>query len=698
MASARGVSRDAWRTALATAAVGGLLATGCTATTGARPAARPDDSSTVTEKMDAPQNLGASGRLDAPPLAFEVNAGQTDASVRLAARGPGYGLFLTPEETVLRLAPTSKGAKPWVLRMGLTGARPNPDITGEQRLAGTVNYLKGDVSGWRTGMATYGKARYRDVYPGTDLVLYGDRGQLEYDFVLAPGADPSAIAMRFSGADKVSLSPEGDLMIDGPGGRLRQEAPVLYQGEGSGRQAVEGRFHLLGADEVGFEVGTYDEGRPLVIDPILDYSTYLGGGGTDYGRDIAVSGDNAYVTGSTESLDFPLRDEAQPDKAGTDAFVSKLSSDGARVVYSTYLGGGAEDQGLGIAVGDGAAYVTGSTASVDFPVKSGRFQADRPGLDAFVAKLSPDGSDLIYSTYLGGGGADRAMGIALADGTAYVTGSTDSTDFPVVAAFQGDQPGPDAFVAKVRGDGSGLVFSTYLGGAAADDGLAIAVDDGDAYVTGSTDSANFPLSDPFQTDQALTDAFVVKLSGAGALEYGTYLGGASPDRGLAIAADDGNAYVTGSTMSSDFPVKNRLQINQVGGDAFVTKLTRAGDELAYSTYLGGSGDDRGMGIAVADGSAYVTGSTASADFPSKSRFQADQLGLDAFVAKLRGDGTQLVYGTHLGGAGSEEGYGVAVAGGHAYVVGATDSLNFPTKNRIQANQLGIDSFITKLSA
>ncbi|MGH3850830.1 MAG: SBBP repeat-containing protein, partial [Pseudonocardiaceae bacterium] len=344
------------------------------------------------------------------------------------------------------------------------------------------------------------------------------------------------------------------------------------------------------------------------------------------------------------------------------------------------------------------AYVTGSTDSADFPVRTGRFQSDQPGLDAFVAKLTPNGSDLAYSTYLGGAGADRAMGIAVADSTAYVTGSTDSADFPLVAAYQGDQPGPDAFVAKVRGDGSGLVFSTYLGGAAGDDGIGIAVDDGDAYITGVTDSANFPLSDPYQSDQPGGDAFVTKLSGAGAMEYSTYLGGAGPDRGLGIAVDDGSAYVTGATLSIDFPIRNRLQVNQVGLDAFVTKLNRLGNQIVYSTYLGGTGSDRGMGIAVADGTAYVTGSTDAVDFPSKNRFQADQPGLDAFVAKLRGDGTELVYSTQLGGTGSEEGYGVAVAGGHAYVVGATDSINFPTENRIQANQLGVDSFITKLTA
>ncbi len=694
MASARGlqgVRTRSWGRAGVAAMAVGVLAAGIGSVTGG--------SSSPSTSGPTPRRSEAMPRFDAIPLTFEANAGQTDPSVRLAARGEGYGLFLTPEETVLRLQPAQPGAGPWVLRMALRGAASQPEVVGEQLLPGKVNYLRGsDAANWQRGVDTYATARYRSVYPGTDLVLYGRDGRLEYDFVLAPGADPSVIAMGFSGADRLSLSPEGDLLIDGPGAQLRHAAPTLYQGEGADRRTVEGRFVQRGPTEVGFEVGPYDPARPLVIDPILDYSTYLGGGGTDYGRDIAVSGDNAYVTGSTDSLNFPLRDEAQIDKPGTDAFVSKFSADGTRLVYSTYLGGGAEDQGLGIAVGDGNAYVTGSTESTDFPVKSGRYQADQPGLDAFVVKLSPDGSDLDYSTYLGGGGADRAMGIAVADGTAFVTGSTDSIDFPLVAAMQADQPGPDAFVAKLRKDGSGLVFSTYLGGGAADDGLSIAVDDGDAYVTGSTESTDFPLADPYQVDQPGTDGFVVKLSGSGDIEYGTYLGGAGADRGLGIAADDGNAYVTGSTASADFPIENRLQTDQPGTDAFVVKLTRTGDDVVYSTYLGGALEDRGLGIAVSDGSAYVTGGTASADFPTRNRYQADQPGLDAFVVKLRQDGTQLVYGSHLGGGGSDEGYAVAVAGGHAYLVGATDSLNFPTKNRIQANQVGIDSFVTKLGA
>ncbi len=690
-----------WKPALAAIAAAGLFAGACAPGSGRNAALSAD----VPEPGD--RASAAMRAVDASPLRFEGNAGQFDDQVRFATRGSGYGLFLTPDETVLRLAAQSPAAgasgktsppESWVLRMGLVGGRTQTLIRGEEPLNMPVNYLKGDRSAWRTGVDTYAKTRYVDAYPGIDMVLYGRDGQLEYDFVVAPGADPRQIAMRFTGAENLSLAANGDLKITGPGGVLRQKAPIIYQGEGAQRTPVEGRFELRGADQVGFAVSAFDTTRPLTIDPILDYATYLGGAGTDYGRDVAVSGDNAYLVGSTDSLDFPVRNQVQPDRPGTDVFVSKLTADGTRVVYSTYLGGGANDQGLGVAVGDGYAYVTGSTDSVDFPVKNGRFQADQPGLDAFVSKLSADGSDLIYSTYLGGGGADRAMDIAVADRTAVVTGSTDSVDFPLAAAFQTDQPGPDAFVAKLREDATGLVYSTYLGGELVDDGLSVSLDDGDAFVTGSTDSVGFPLADPFQTDQPGTDAFVTKLSGGGAMEYSTYLGGALADRALGIDADDGYAYVTGSTMSVDFPIQDRFQVNAPGGDAFVAKLGRSGSALVYSTYLGGGGDDRAMAIAVADGSAYVTGSTASVDFPSKARFQADQPGLDAFVAKLRADGTQLVYGTHLGGAGSEEGYGIAVAGGHAYVVGATDSLNFPTKNRIQANQLGIDSFITKLGA
>ncbi|MGH3849963.1 MAG: SBBP repeat-containing protein, partial [Pseudonocardiaceae bacterium] len=340
------IQGGSWKVGLAAAALTGLLVGGCAAPKASLSSAGPATKSGLAE------------RFDQLPLIFEANAGQTDSAVSMAARGRGYGLFLTPNETVLRLKPSRPAADPWILRMQLVGSNASPVIGGEEPFAGTVNYLKGtDPSTWRRDVPTYGKARYRDVYPGTDMVLYGSSGRLEYDFILAPGADPAAIAMRFDGADNLSLAANGDLVVTGGGGEVRQAAPHLYQGQGNQRATVEGRFELRPEGQVGFSVGPYDPSQPLIIDPVLDYSTYLGGGGIDYARDIAVSGNNAYVVGTTDSLDFPTRGQVQIDKPGNDVFVSKLSGDGSELVYSTYLGGGAEDQGLSIAVGDSSAYV-----------------------------------------------------------------------------------------------------------------------------------------------------------------------------------------------------------------------------------------------------------------------------------------------------------------------------------------------------
>jgi len=643
------------------------------------------------------------------PLHFEANQGQTHQDVRFLARGPGYSLYLTAGEAVLVLTQPNPDAKrdlrstperrgtqprgtPVVVRMSLVGAAPKPPASGREELPGKANYLIGkDPAKWRTNVPTYAKVHYREVYPGIDLVYYGNQRQLEYDFVVSPGADPERIVLGFQGGERLEINAEGELVLHAGGGALRQQKPVIYQEINGVRTKIEGRYVLKDAHRVGFQLAAYDQSRPLVIDPTLVYSTYLGGSISDDGYGIAVdAAGSAYVTGLAGSTDFPTASPLQAAYGGGgDAFVSKLNAAGSALLYSTYLGGSGEDYGYGIAVdADGSAYVTGGTTSTDFPTVNPLQAANGGGTDAFVSKLDAAGSALLYSTYLGGSGGDAGYGIAVdAAGSAHVTGATNSTDFPTANPLQAaNGGGGDAFVSKLNAAGSALVYSTYLGGSGSELGVGIAVDAaGSAYVTGQTTSTDFPTANPLQAASGGgTDAFVSKLDAAGcALLYSTYLGGSGGDGGAGIAVDAaGSAYVSGSTSSTNFPTANPLQAASGGGltDAFVSKLNAAGSALLYSTYLGGSSRDAGRGIAVdAAGSAYVTGWTTSTNFPTASPLQSAKAGFtDAFVSKLNAAGSALLYSTYLGGGfGDNYGLGIAVdAAGAAYVTGRTNSADF----------------------
>jgi len=754
------------------------------------------------------------------PLSFEANQGQTDSQVKFLSRGPGYTLFLTGEEAVLSLSsqksvrqltdrsqqpasrnskwetgnwkletgnwpisnlqseisnrqsllprPTDSGPRPTgaflspssdnhqssidnssVLRLRLVGANANARVTGLDPLPGKSNYFIGnDPQKWRTNVSNYAKVRYADVYPGVDLVYYGNQGQLEYDFVVSPGADLRAIALSIEGADKMEVDARGDLVLQTHGGDVRLHKPVVYQPTtDNGRlttdgpanspftihhsQFVDGRFVLFAANRIGFEVPRYDRSLPLVIDPVLSYSTYLGGSGGDGADGIAVdSSGNAYVTGSTSSTDFPTQNPLQPANMGSDAFVAKLDATGTNLIYSTYLGGTSGDVGRGVAVdSSGNAYVVGGTCSTDFPVVR-PFQVGYGGGcgywygDAFVVKLDASGSSLIYSTYLGGGDDDEGRAIAVDfAGNVYVTGGTSSGDFPLQNPLQsGNNTASMIFVTKLDASGSSLVYSTYLGGGFDEFGYAIAVDSsGSAYVTGETWSEHFPTVNAVQPTlggEFWTDAFVTKFNPAGsALVYSTYLGGSYYDEGLGIAVDSlGNAYVTGYTCSGDFPLANPLQVAHGGGcsvgngppysigygDAFVAELDPTGSSLVYSTYLGGADLDVARGVATdSSGNAYVTGQTLSADFPSSSPLQAPYGGNgDGFLTKLNATGSALVFSTYVGGSSSDGGASVALDDlGNAYIAGGSSSLDFPTANPFQAAFAGgsSDAFVAKLT-
>jgi hypothetical protein len=637
----------------------------------------------------ATQVEAAAERYGALPVRFEPNVGQFDERVEFVARAGGYTLSLTPGEAVLSLGASApdfsqrregaKAQRPAVVRTRLVGASVRSEGEGVGELAGVTNYFRGDdPSRWRTGVVSYGAVRYGEIYPGVDVVYYGNGGDLEYDFVVAPGADPSAIRMQIEGAERMWVDASGDLVLSVAGGELQQRAPAIYQEGPDGRERVSGGYVVRG-DVVSFDVGAYDPSRALVVDPVIAYSNVLalGNGGDAFAIAVGADG-SAYVVGSGGNIGVD-----------SDAYVAKLAPSGGALVYVTYIGGSGLEFGNGIAVdANGSAYITGWTDSTNFPRVSA-FQSNNGGFaDAFVTRLSPSGASLVFSTYLGGGRSDGGYGIDLGgDGSVYVTGYTNSTNFPRAAPFQALLAGDyDTFVARLAPSGSALVYSTYLGGGGYDNGWAIAVGgDGSAYVTGYTASTNFPTATPLQAMFAgVLDAFVTKLSPSGAsLGYSTYLGGGGLEYGFGIAVGgDDSAYVVGYTASANFPTAAPLQAALSGGDdAFVTKVAPSGSALTFSTYLGGGGDDVGYGIDVgADGSAYVTGTTFSSNFPTVAPVQASLGGpSDSFVTKLGVTGGSLVYSTYLG-TDDHENYFTAIAvgaDGSAYVANNLgDSENF----------------------
>jgi Beta-propeller repeat/FG-GAP-like repeat len=606
------------------------------------------------------------------------------------------------------------------LSMRLAGSRPGVLARGIGRQAGRANYFLGaDPQGWRTGAPLFDQIRYPNVYPGVDLIYHGTGNLLEYDFVVAPGASWRAIRLAFRGAEAMQVDRRGDLQLKTKSGWIAQRRPRVYQDSPAGRREIAGRYVLEAGGQVRFEIGKYDRGLPLVIDPTLVYASYLGGSGDDYSNAVAVDSSGcAYVVGETWSTNFPLAGPHQALPAGnTDIFITKWNAAGNAVVYSTYLGGSSRDAGLGIAVdAAGNAYITGFTYSANFPVTSGALRTSFSGQSkAFAVALSPDGGTLTYSTYLGGSGSDYGVGIAVdASGQAHVSGYTASLDFPVTAgAFQRYYGGGsyDGFLAKLNAAGSALLYATYLGGNGNDTANGVAVDSsGNIYVTGQTQSSNFPLLNALQTASHESDAFVVKMTGLGQVFYATYLGGTGINAGSAVAADsNGNVYVTGSTTATDFPVTFTAfqAVNHGGYDAFAAKLSADGGSLLAATYLGGSDMEDANSIALdSSGNIYIAGSTQSMNFPVQGAVQSSYGGAgDAFLAVFNNQLSGLYYSTFFGGAESESGTGVAVdSSGAAYLTGFTSSGTSSAGLPVTAGVFqptaggGVDAFLAKFAA
>ena len=698
------------------------------------------------------------------PLNFEPNQGQTDASVDFLARSSGYTLFLNSTEVTLVMVDpkppvdlsnsnsqsTSSREQAFdsdptaVVRLSLLGANPLSKGSGEDILPGKANYFVGnDPSSWQTDVTTHSKVRYNEIYPGIDLVFYGKQRQMEYDFAVAPGADPRSIVFSLEGTEGVEIDPDGNLVLHTAIGDLLLNKPHLYQEVEGNRLEITGNYIIINQDkdavtQVGFQIGEYDNSLPLIIDPIIDSSTFWGGSGDEFANSIAVDADfNAYITGRTFSTNFPTRFSLPgvPTPAptgGSDAFVTKLDPYGNALYYSVYLGGSGHDSGIAIALdASNQAYITGWTTSENFPVSATPLQKKYGGNqvgnfgDAFVVKLNANGNAIRYATYLGGTWADYGRGISVdTNGNIYVTGATMSVDDPATAEIDEGFPtrssdytkigrDEDMFITKLSqsGDNYTYAFSIPIGGTSGDYGRGLAVDSSfNVYVTGQTMSKDnpdttdidegFPVKDAFQpsyggnrggcTDDygvssPCSDAFVLKMNTAGKIVYSTYLGGNGNDWATGIAVDKtGNAYIGGAISSTDMPwlstAKGKAQGGYGGGpyDGFVAKLSSSGNNLLYFSYIGGNGDDRVTGVAPdSKGRVYAAGVTASSGLETEGeRTFGGQT--DGFIAKLNAAGNTFEYFTYLGGTWGDDIESIAVpVAGIAYVTGATQSGNFP---------------------
>jgi uncharacterized repeat protein (TIGR01451 family) len=710
------------------------------------------------------------------PLSFEKNVGQTDNGVKFLARGKGYTLFLTEDEAVFSLAgarsaDNSSASAAAVFRTRFVGANVSPVITATGKLPGRSNYFLGsDPAKWHVGVPEYGQVRYRNLYPGIDLIYYGRDGQLEYDLALAAGADPHRIRFAVEGTNQLSLNDQGDVLLTIGDSDLIMRKPFVYQLAAGSKHAVTADYVLLGKNEIGLKIGPYDSRKSLVIDPALVYSTYLGGSGADGALASAVdSKGNAYLTGGTVSTDFPVTaGVVQPTYGGTgncgsvadiscgDVFVTKFNATGSALVWSTYLGGSADDYAFTIFVDTSSnVYVAGQTKSTNFPVTAGAFQTMFKGThhDGFISKLNSTGTALLYSTFLSGStGKSSVAGITVdSSGNLYAVGGTSDTDFPVTAgAFEttckacstGDG---DGFITKLNSTGSAQIYSTFLGGSTGAVTIGIAVDSsGNAYVTGETVDTDFPTLKPIQPTFGgggvscnghlgpCGDAFVTKLNPTGtALVYSTYLGGSGEDTGFSIKIDSsGDAYVAGATDSSNFPTTSHAFQKTFGGgaagcvnngvtcgDAFVTKVNAAGSAWVFSTYLGGNGDDGILfGLAVdSSRNVHLAGATNSSNFPVTANATQPTYGGgttpcpvgvtcgDAFRTTLNSTGSALTFSTFLGGSSDDGASGMALDSlGYAYVAGVTTSTNFPIagtpfQKTCSSCSTGIpDAFLTKI--
>jgi hypothetical protein len=643
------------------------------------------------------------------PLHFEA------APDGYLARTPGYWLHAGRGEARIGVAGD-------VLRFRFAGgAGRSPQ--GLEPTGGFSHYLRGrDPRNWKVRQRHYAKVRYSQIYPGVDVVFYGNARQLEYDVVLAPGADPRMVRLTMQGARKLRLTAAGDLVAETARGELLLKAPVAYQVRQGGRTEVTSHF-LLHKHEIGFEIGTYDTSLPLVIDPVISFATYLGGNAADTVTAMTLdSSNNIYLTGYTASPNFPVTGNAFRsvyEGGGRDVFIAKMSATGNQLLFATYLGGDLDETPVGIVVDSlGNVTIAGNTQSADYPIAGVPLQMAGSGI--FLSRISADGSQLLASTFLGG---DENTGIGVASalardpsGNLVIAGYTNAANFPVTTgAYQKEKKqDSDAFVARISPALNSLLFSTFLGGDGVDQAYAVTTDtQGNIFVTGQTSSQNFPSSSGafMSPNRGNTDAFVAKLNPGGtALEASLVLGGSDGDFGRAIGlGPNGHAYVAGLTYSNNFPTTVgvfQFLRPPTATSAFLAKIAPNFSQLVYSSYFGSTGnyyDVRGVAGVFVDGNdnATLVGYGLGGGLPvTPGALQSPSPGLtDGFLARFSSDADILTYATYLGGAGDEFVLASATdAAGNFYLAGSTTSANLPVTAGVQqpVYQTNTDGFIAKV--
>ena len=683
----------------------------------------------IQHQLGIEEQKSLSEKFGQLPLQFELNRGQSDSSVQFISRSANHALFLKQNEAQFvfpNKERSSTGKKqmvrPDVLKMNLLRANENASVVGLDELPGRTNYFIGNnPDNWQQEVPAFKRVKYDDIYEGIDLIYYGNQRELEYDFIVSPNANPNVIALSFENVQKMRIDDKGDLLLSLNKRLVRQHAPIVYQ-EIDGRKSDVESAYVIRRDEaqvgheVGIRIGDYDHNKPLVIDPVIAFSTYLGGSAGDdlftieAGFGITVdTGGNVYVGGITPSGDFPTQTPSQPAPGGNyDGFISKLNPTGTALLYSTYFGGSDEDRIVSISLGPAnEMYVSGYTFSSNFPTMT-PFQATNRGQnDGFISKFTSSGA-LSYSTYLGGSGGE-SCNFSKNIGTDIVAfaGNTGSVDFPIANAVQPIPGGQgDFFVGKLNITTNTLLFSTYFGGSASDSMILSsgAVDvSGNVYVGGVSNSFDYPTTTgAFQTENNGSDDVVVtKISSSGSsVMYSTFIGGNLIDSADALAVDTGgNAYVTGFTRSANYPLKNPAQLQLQDPDAFVTKLNSNGTALVFSTFLGGLNLERGSGITTdASGNCFVTGRSNSGDFPAKRSLRPPRGLDDAFVSRFNRDGA-LLFSTLIGGGGNDYGFGIAADNNNnTYVTGRATRNFFVTPGVLQTTLGGqADAFVTKIN-
>ena len=626
---------------------------------------------------------------------------------RYAAQTPEMGIEF---DSGGRLLLQARGQAPFQLRFD--GARPEAQPEGLEPLPARITVLGGNSpSAWLPALPAFSAVRYRALYPGIDMV-YRAASRIKSEFVVAPGADPSRIRMRFSTGQSLSVEKDGSLRVKSPEGELRDEQLEVFQVIAGRRVKVAARFSVSESQVAGFELGAFDPAKELVIDPVISYSSYLGGSRIDQITAVAVDAAGAaFVSGWTDSQNFPVLSSIRVFSGSVDAFVAKIGPSGT-LEWATFIGGSGDDRALGVAVDPlGNSFIVGYTTSTNFPTVSPLQATKSGGRDVFVTKLNPAGSAIVYSTYWGGSGNDQANGVAVdAYGQPYVVGDTDSANFPTKFPWQSALGGlRDAFHFKIGVNGT-ISYSTYAGGSGDDRGMTVAITDTlTPYIAGCTSSNNFPTARARQPNNAGgQDAFVIRFnSDADNVIFSTYLGGnggavGQPECANSITVDPyNNVYVAGVTGSTNFPHKVAVQ-NELNGliDGFITKFDVDG-VILFSTYIGGSGSDVATGVRIdAARRAYVVGYTTSKNLPVANAVQSSLAGnFDCFMLRYDESGYPFNFGTYFGGQGSEIATGLGLLpGGAAFIVGVTASGNYPTLSPFQPNFAGAtDGFITKIT-